>query len=59
MLVPRARTELGKKAFKYAAPSSWNNLQKDLNLSELVTLGEFKAILKVREDNTFDQCNCT
>lgn len=28
--VPRVRTELGKKAFKYAARCTWNTLQKDL-----------------------------
>ncbi len=38
MMVPRARTER-KKAFKYAAPSSWNNVQKDLKWSELITKG--------------------
>lgn len=43
---PRVRTELDKKAFKYAAPSSWNKVQKDLKLSELITMGDFKSILK-------------
>lgn len=45
MSVPRVRTELGKKAFKYAAPSSWNLFQMDLRLTELITVGEFKALL--------------
>lgn len=27
----------------YGAPVSWNNLQKELKLSEMVTLGEFKS----------------
>ena len=25
MLVPKVRTELGTKVFKYASPSAWNN----------------------------------
>ena len=58
MLVPRARTELGKKAFQYAAPYAWNTVQKQLKLPELVTLGEFKGILKDREDSSLGQCNC-
>lgn len=35
----------GEVAFKYAAPCSWNNAQKDLKLSELITAGEFKETL--------------
>ena len=58
LIVPKIRTELGKKAFKYAAPASWNNLQKELKLSELVTLGEFKSVLKERENSSFTQCDC-
>lgn len=38
-----------KKAFKYTAPVSWNNLQQALKLSELVTMWEWKSILKERE----------
>jgi hypothetical protein len=45
MNVAEARTELGKKAFKVFAPSSWNNLQKQLKLQDLVTLSEFKAVV--------------
>ena len=58
MLVPRARTELVKKAVKYAAPSAWNTVQKHPKLSELVNLGEFKVMLKDREDSALGQCNC-
>ncbi len=58
MLVPRVRTELGKRAFKYAAPGSWNNQQKDLKSTELVTMGEFRSILKDRENSTLGQCVC-
>ncbi|XP_035530285.1 glutamate receptor 2-like [Morone saxatilis] len=32
-----------KLFFRYAA--SWNNVQKDVNLSELITMGGFKSIL--------------
>ena len=46
MLVLKVRTQLGKKAFKYTAPSAWNNVQKELKLSDWITMGEFKSILK-------------
>lgn len=34
--------ELGKKSFKQTARFSWNNLQKELKLSELVRIEEFE-----------------
>ena len=40
MQVPRVKTELGKKAFKFSAPSTWNDVQKDLRLTHVVALGE-------------------
>ncbi len=49
MSVPRVRNKLGKKAFQFAAPSSCSDVQKDLHLSDLVTLWEFKSVLKERE----------
>lgn len=59
MVVPRARTELGKTAVQYAAPSAWNTLQNDLNLSEVGTLGEFQTVLKECDINELGQCNCS
>ncbi len=38
-------TELGKKAFQFADPSAWNNLQIRLQLRELVSLDVCKVIL--------------
>lgn len=35
--VPKARTELGKTAFRFAAPSARNMLQKTLKQNELVS----------------------
>ena len=58
LVVPFARTDRGKKAFKYAAPSAWNELQKVLKLPGLITLGEFKLILKDFETDSIGQCNC-
>lgn len=49
MVVPVTKTELGKKAFKYAAPSACNDVQEDLKLSELITLAKFNTFLKDRE----------
>lgn len=36
MLAPRAKAELGIKAFKCSVPSAWNDVQRDLKLSEFV-----------------------
>lgn len=42
IFVPKVRMELGKKSFKQTARFSWNNLQKELKLSELVRIEEFE-----------------
>ena len=44
--VPNARTEIGKRAFGYSAPSAWNLLQNDLKRKELVSLNLFKSKTK-------------
>lgn len=54
MLAPRARTELCKKAFKYATSNSRNNHQKDLKLTELISLGEFKSLFKSKIMSSLD-----
>ena len=41
--VPFACTELVKRAFAYSAPSTWNMLQKDWKITELVSLNAFKS----------------
>lgn len=51
------RTELGKGAFKYAAPCAWNQLQTVLNLKEPVSLGVFKLLLNDLEA-TQNGCKC-
>ena len=56
--ISRVRTELGKKAFSYAAPLTWNNIQAELKLSELVSLGVFRHFLKVRQQKSFERCLC-
>ncbi len=43
LTVPKGCNELGKRAFKYAAPVAWNQLQNYLNLRELVSLDTFKV----------------
>ena len=40
---PRVRTESGKKAFSFSAPSTWNSLKTDL---KIVSLEVFRSILK-------------
>lgn len=58
MQAPRVRTDLVKKAFKFFAPSTWNDVQKDLKLSDLITLAEFKSILKDRDMSSLGSCDC-
>ena len=53
--VPNVRTEQGKKAFVYSAPTVWNTLQKDLGLVELISLNAFK--LKMKEIDSL-RCQC-
>ncbi len=45
--VPSARTNLGSKAYKYAAPSDWNILQMKLRLKKLVPIRYFKTFYVV------------
>ena len=45
LTVPKVRTELGKRAFSYAAPQAWNLLQTELKLRELVSLNTLKGTL--------------
>lgn len=55
--VTKVRTELGKNAFKYSAPSTWNKLQKSMKLNKLVSLVTFKRILTDLEAAT-SGCRC-
>lgn len=56
---PENQKRTGKKAFKWkAVPVSWNSLQEELKLAEMVTMGEFRSILKEWENNSFSQCYC-
>ena len=59
MQVLRVKTELGKKAFKFSAPSTWNDVQKDLKLKHLVALTDFKTIIKDREISSIGSFYCT
>ncbi len=55
--VPFVRSELGKKAFMYAAPSDWNHLQSNVKLQSLMSLDHFKRVIWQMEiDST--TCNC-
>ena len=44
MLVPPIRTELARRAFSVAAPSTWNSLPADIRLCENILT--FKRLLK-------------
>ncbi len=43
--VPRVHSELGKSAFVYHAPTMFNYLQQTLNLSSLISPGQFKSVI--------------
>ncbi len=44
--IAKVRTNIGKQAFSYAAPFDWNQLQDKLCLKGLVSLNDFRCILK-------------
>ena len=53
--VPRVHSELGKSAFVYHAPAMFNFLQQTLNLSSLISPGQFKSVIS----NCFiTECKC-
>ncbi len=55
--VHSARTNLGTKAFKYAAPSDWNFLQMNSRLNQLVPFRYFKTVLCGLEKD-LEICKC-
>ncbi len=55
--VPNVRTEIGKRAFSYSAPSARNLLQKNLKLKDLVSLNVFKSKMRDRESSSI-VCRC-
>ena len=56
--VPLARTEFGKRAFAYSAPTTWNGLQKALKLSAPVTLRRFKTLASDFLVTEMGTCKC-
>ena len=57
--IPSVRTELGKKAFSYAAPGTWNRLQQKLKLSSFIPLKDFKLIVGRLLRQSVGVCTCT
>ena len=55
--IPSVRTEHGKKAFSFSAPSSWNTLQQSLKLSSFIPLARFKLLLRELESASM-VCSC-
>ena len=47
--------EMGKTAFRYHAPHSWNKLQDLIRLDCVLTLEQFKFLLK---EVLVDECSC-
>lgn len=58
MLAPRAKVELGLQAFKCSVPSAWNDVQRDLKLSELVNFkGNLTQFPKMQWPSCLGHCN--
>ena len=57
LTVPNVRTEFGKRAYMYSAPSSWNALQNTCKFEELVPMGVFKSLMKDFEADSLT-CQC-
>lgn len=55
--VPNVRTELGKKAFVYAAPTAWNLLQNELKMRLFITLEAFKSKMNEKKTDSL-RCRC-
>ena len=53
--VPRANSELGKTAFCFNAPTTWNDLQLKFKISSPITYGQWKSLIA---DLPTDVCNC-
>ena len=51
-------SDLGTKAFRCAAPLTWNSLQKEWKLSDLVPLHVFKARTDAMQSDTVGTCKC-
>ncbi len=52
--VPLMKTEFGKTAFIYSAPTAWNEIQRSLKLTVFISINEFKLYL-----NQLFQIVCT
>lgn len=53
--VPSVRTELGKSAFCFDAPRSWNLIQRTFNLESLISFNQFKILITNLPNPV---CNC-
>ena len=53
------RRRFRESNFEFSAPSTWNDVQKDLKLTQLVALEDFKTIIKDREISLIGSCHCT
>ncbi len=56
--VPRLRTDLWKKGFRYIASLAWNNLQSILKLTVLPSLHDFKLLLTSCVFYPLVNCSC-
>ena len=57
--IQSVRTELGKKAYSYAAPATWSMLQQRLKLYSFIPLGDFKLLVGRLMRQSVWVCKCT
>lgn len=53
--VPNVNTELGKTAFCFSAPTTWNDLQLQLKICSPIPYGHFKSLIAELPPSV---CNC-
>ena len=55
---PSSRIKFGEQAFQFSAPKAWNELQKNMDLKELISLPCFKDMIKIMEEDELRVCKC-
>ena len=55
---PSSRIRFGEQAFQFSAPMAWNELQKIMDMQELISLPCFKKAIKIMEEDDLRVCKC-
>ena len=55
---PSSRIKFGEQAFQFSAPKAWNELQKTMDMQELISLPCFNDAIKIMEEDKLRVCTC-